>query len=75
MTWDERVELFPALVPLSMGPNGDLAHLAGQLYHLLREADRLGIDVLFVEGVSEQHLGLAIMNRLRKAAENRVIET
>ncbi|MFY9493851.1 MAG: Sua5 family C-terminal domain-containing protein, partial [Limnochordia bacterium] len=36
---------------------------------------RLGIDVLFVEGVSEQHLGLAIMNRLRKAAENRVIET
>ncbi len=75
MTWDERVDLFPRFTILSMGPMGDLPHLAGELYHLLREADRLRIEVLFIEGVSEEHLGYTIMNRLRKAAADRVIET
>ncbi len=76
MTWDERVGLFPRLTALPMGPTGDVAYLASQLYHLLREADRLKIDVLYIEGgVSEENLGFTIMNRLRKAAGNRVIET
>ncbi|HHY15408.1 MAG TPA: threonylcarbamoyl-AMP synthase [Firmicutes bacterium] len=75
MTWDERVSLFPRLTALPMGPTGDVAYLASQLYHLLREADRLKIDVLYIEGVSEENLGFTIMNRLRKAAGNLVIET
>lgn len=75
MTWDERVQLYPKLICLPMGPSGDLASLANKLYHLLRESDRLGLEVLFIEGVSEEHLGLAIMNRLRKAANDQVIQT
>lgn len=75
MTWNERVSLFPNLTVLPMGPQGDLQALANRLYHLLREADALGLKVLFIEAVSENHLGLAIMNRLRKAANNREIKT
>lgn len=75
MTWDERAQLFPGLPVLAMGPQGDLGTLASRLYALLREADELGLNVLFIEGVQEDHLGLAIMNRLRKAAKNREIIT
>ena len=75
MTWQERARLYPGLTVLSMGPEGDLPGLASRLYHLLRQADDLGLEVLFVEAVSERHLGLAIMNRLRKAARGREIST
>ncbi|HPT83512.1 MAG TPA: L-threonylcarbamoyladenylate synthase [Limnochordia bacterium] len=75
LTWDERARLYPGLTVLSMGPEGDLPGLASRLYHLLRRADELGLEVLFAEGVPEERLGLAIMNRLRKAAKGREIIT
>ena len=75
MTWDERAELYPTLTVLPMGPEGNFAALAHNLFHLLRQADILGLKVLFIEGVSEDNLGLAIMNRLRKAADQREIKT
>lgn len=75
MTWNEQAHLYPPLQVLKMGPRGDLETLARRLYHLLREADFLGLKVLFIEGVAEDHLGLAIMNRLRKAADHREIRT
>lgn len=75
MTWEERKDLYNNFIVLSMGTIGDLSALARNLYHLLREADRLGVQYLFIEGVMDDHLGLAIMNRLRKAANNRIIKT
>jgi len=75
MTWAERAVLYPGLTVLSMGHEGDLPGLANKLYHLLRRADELGLKVLLVEAVGEEHLGLAIMNRLRKAAKGREIST
>ncbi len=41
---------------------------ARDLYATLREADRLGIDILFVTLPGEKGLGLAVADRLRKAA-------
>lgn len=75
MTWNERTKLYPKLTALPMGPEGDLSSLANKLYHLLRQADLLGLDVLFIESVDEERLGMAIMNRLRRAAKNREIKT
>lgn len=75
MTWNERASLYPKLSVLPMGSQGDLNTLANKLYHLLRESDSLGLKVLFIEGVSEEHLGLAIMNRIRKAANGCEIKT
>ena len=41
------------------------------LFRALRELDKKGIDVIFVEGVEEKGIGAAIMDRLRRAAERR----
>jgi L-threonylcarbamoyladenylate synthase len=34
--------------------------------------DRKGFDAIILEGVDEKGLGLAIMNRIRKAASRRI---
>lgn len=50
----------------SLGTNG--SDISRALFAGLRELDDLGVDVIYVEGVEETDEGLAIMNRLRKAA-------
>lgn len=42
--------------------------LAADLFYLLRDFDRTCPDIILAEGVSEEGIGLAIMNRMRKAA-------
>lgn len=49
-------------------PNGDLAGYARDLYGALRRADVEGLDVLVVVTPPAQGLGLAINDRLRRAA-------
>lgn len=49
-----------------LGNSGqDISH---NLFKLLREVDEQGVDIIMVEGVDETDEGLAIMNRLSKAA-------
>ncbi len=47
--------------------------LAHQLFALFRSADLEGYDVVLVRAVTTDKIGLAVMNRLLKAAEYRVI--
>ncbi|HIU64613.1 MAG TPA: threonylcarbamoyl-AMP synthase [Candidatus Avacidaminococcus intestinavium] len=51
----------------------DSVILAKNLYSWLREFDRAGSDIILAEGLSEDELGLAVMNRLRKAAGNNIL--
>lgn len=51
-----------------LGPGEDLRICASRLFRILREFDTERIEVIIAEAVSEEKLGLAIMNRLRKAA-------
>lgn len=44
------------------------AELSEKLFYYLRDFDRYEPDVIIAEGVNEDGLGLAIMNRMRKAA-------
>jgi L-threonylcarbamoyladenylate synthase len=48
--------------------SGSLAEYAQGLFSALRGLDGLGLDVIVVEGVQEQGLGAAVMDRLRRAA-------
>ncbi|MGA0845826.1 MAG: L-threonylcarbamoyladenylate synthase [Luteolibacter sp.] len=57
----ERVE---ALSPGS----GKLAEAAIRLFHVMRELDEAGVDEIIAEPVSQTGLGVAIMDRLRRAA-------
>lgn len=47
--------------------------LAEKLYALLRAFDKQQVDIILAEGVSESGLGLAVMNRLRKAAGYQIV--
>ncbi len=55
---DQRVDL-----------GADLDTIATRLYQALRSFDKTEVEVIICEAFPEQGLGLAIMNRLRKAAE------
>ena len=51
----------------TLGPGDDLTVCASHLFSALREFDREGVDFIIVEGVIEDGIGMAIMDRLRKA--------
>ncbi|USS41433.1 L-threonylcarbamoyladenylate synthase [Thermococcus aggregans] len=48
--------------------------IAKNLFKALRELDKDGVDIILAEGVEEKGLGLAVMNRLKKAAGYRVLK-
>lgn len=51
-----------------LGSRADLEEAAAQLFKLLREFDEEEVDLIIAEGLPLQGIGLAVMNRLRKAA-------
>ena len=51
-----------------LSEKGDLRAAAAGLFAKLRRLDEAGLDVIYAEKVPETGLGLAIMDRLRKAA-------
>ncbi|MBR6401009.1 MAG: threonylcarbamoyl-AMP synthase [Firmicutes bacterium] len=48
--------------------------IAANLFKMLRKCDYYGYKLVFVEGFPESEIGLAIMNRLKKAAGYNIIE-
>ena len=48
--------------------SGKLAEAAIRLFHVMRLLDEAGLDAIVAEPVSETGLGVAIMDRLRRAA-------
>jgi L-threonylcarbamoyladenylate synthase len=58
-----------------LGQRDDAPELAANLYSCLRRLDKRGVDVIVAEGYREEGLGLALMNRMKKAAGPRIIDT
>lgn len=66
---DEAViAAFPAVSQFELTTDNDVATAAQRLFAGLRYFDEQPIDVLFVQGFAEQGMGVAYMNRLKKAA-------
>jgi len=63
---------YDADVVLVAGSRTDPSELARHLFHGLRQLDEAGLDLLFLEGVEPRGLGLALMNRMRRAAGYRI---
>lgn len=58
----------------SLGKREDEYEIAGNLYRILREFDREGIEIIYAESFSgSDGMGQAVMNRLLKAAGYQVI--
>lgn len=70
----ETCKRYDAQVVLSPGSRERLEDVAGEIYACLRSFDDAGVDVIYAEAFSEEGIGHAIMNRLRKAAAGRMIE-
>jgi len=47
--------------------------VAAQLYAALRRFDEMRVDLILAEGLEERGVGLAVMNRLKKAADGRIL--
>ncbi len=59
------------IIPL--GSKEDKLSISENLFAALRKLDDMGIDRAYAEAVDEEGLGLAIMNRLKKAAGYKII--
>jgi L-threonylcarbamoyladenylate synthase len=46
----------------------DTEEVARNFYGALRNMDQRNVDVIFIEGVRESGSGIALMNRMKKAA-------
>ena len=56
---------------LSLSPRGDLTEAAANLFSMLRELDRADVVGIAVMPIPEEGLGIAINDRLRRAAAPR----
>lgn len=69
-----RERLGDSVAYIRLGSRGNLFEIAKNLFSSLRSLDRHeGVSVAFSEAVEERGVGLAIMNRLRKASSERII--
>jgi L-threonylcarbamoyladenylate synthase len=71
---DETAQYYNSDVVKSLGSRNDLASVARNLFRLLREFDQEKVDVIVAEGLPLQGLGLAVMNRLRRAAGYNIVK-
>jgi L-threonylcarbamoyladenylate synthase len=71
---DETLAAYRADAVKSLGSRFNLAVVAQNLFRLLRELDAEGVDVIIAESVPTEGLGLAVMNRLRKASGYNIVK-
>lgn len=71
----ETVQYYNADIVKSLGSRFNLKGIAHNLFSLLREFDDENVDIIVAEGVPSEGVGLAIMNRLRKAAAYNIVKT
>ena len=71
---DETQTKYEADVVKSMGSRSNVATVAASLFRLLREVDAQGVCVILAESVPQEGLGLAVMNRLRKASGYHIVK-
>lgn len=70
---DETKDLYRADVVHGIGSRAEEETIARHLFGVLRELDDDGVDVIYSESFDTPNMGMAIMNRLLKAAGHRVI--
>lgn len=70
----EHVDEYHADVVKSVGNRYDEKSIAKHLYKVLRDFDQEGVQIIYSEAFESNELGQAIMNRLLKAAGQKVIK-
>ncbi|HYF84413.1 MAG TPA: L-threonylcarbamoyladenylate synthase [Clostridia bacterium] len=71
---DETESYYKDCNVLSLGSRTKTEVIASNIFEKLREFDKLGVDIIFAEALDEKHMGMAVMNRMKKAAGFNIIE-
>lgn len=74
LTTDENLSRFNKGEIISLGSESDLSQIAQNLFEALRKCDDLNVQYILCQGFEEDGVGLAIMNRLNKAAGYDIID-
>ncbi|MBQ7103447.1 MAG: threonylcarbamoyl-AMP synthase, partial [Anaerotignum sp.] len=74
MATEETKDLYKADIVLSLGSRDKPEQIGANLFKYLRKFDFLGAERVYSEVFSEEGEGMAIMNRLNKAAGYQTID-
>lgn len=76
LTFDEHAPAYGEAAELvrTYGRASDYAEAAKRLYDALRAFDEAGIEFIVAEGLREEGIGHAVMNRLVKAASGHIVK-
>lgn len=70
----ENVSKYNANTILDIGSKNNLDEISKNIFTTLRKVDKYNVNLVLIEGVKAEGLGLAIMNRLIRACEYNYIE-
>lgn len=59
---------------ISLGNRNNPSSLAYNLYNVLREFNKTDVQIIYCESFPDDNLGQAIVNRLKKASSNKIIQ-
>lgn len=68
MATDQTVNQYSNAIIKSLGSREELYNVGKNLFKVLREFDDENVDIILSEAFEEKGIGIAIMNRLKKAA-------
>ena len=74
LAFDEHLAAYKGMDVLSIGCLAEPETVSHKLFAVLRQLDEAGVDMMFSEILPAEGLGLAIMNRLSRAAGFRTID-
>lgn len=55
-----------------LGSISNISEISSNLFDKLREFDKENIEIILTEGIDEEGIGVGIMNRMKKAAGNKI---
>ncbi|MBR2380908.1 MAG: threonylcarbamoyl-AMP synthase [Clostridia bacterium] len=74
LCYDEEFEYLNASLSISIGKENDLSTQAKRLFTALREADKLGANKIYAHLPTPTGLGLALYNRMIRAAAHTIMK-
>lgn len=74
MATQETAKSYDTGIVKIVGSRSEPTSIAKNLFKTLREFDQVGVKLIIAEGIEEKGIGLAISNRLRKAAGYNIVK-
>lgn len=74
LTFDEDLKYFENKNTISLGSYNNLAEISKNIFSILRNIEKESYSLIIFEGLKEEQLGIALMDRFRKICNNNYIE-